>query len=66
MKINLEKEIYKENERIKIYSLYFNILNTNRRRLFISIWGNPNLHIISLFKATSIYFTKVTHIPFVN
>ena len=28
----------KESERMKSYSLYFNILNTNMRRLFISVW----------------------------
>ena len=52
--------------RMKFYSIYFDILHTNRRRLFIIVWGSPNLHVISLFKATSIYFTKVANIPFVN
>ena len=51
---------------MKFYSLYLNILNTNKRRLFISARGNPNLHVILLFKATSIHFTKVVNIHFVN
>ena len=51
---------------MKFYYLYFDILNTNRRRLFISIWENPNLHVILPFKVTNIYFTKIVNIPFVN
>ena len=51
---------------MKFYSLYLDLLNTNRRRLFISVKGNPNRHVISLFKVTSIHFTKVINIPFVN
>ena len=53
MKRNLDKEICRENERMKFYSLYFDISNINRRRLFISVLKNSNLHVISLFKATS-------------
>ena len=39
MKRNLEKEIYRENERREFYSLYLDFLNTNKRRLFISVCG---------------------------
>ena len=66
MKRNSEKEICRENERMKFYSLYFDMSITNKRILFISVWENPNLYVISLFKATSIYFTKVVNTPFVN
>ena len=66
MKKNSDKEICRENEIIKFYSLYFNIFNTNMKILFISVFGNPNLHVIFLFKVTNIYFTNMVNIHFVN
>ena len=63
MKINLEKEIHRENEVFFSFLLH---IKSNRIILFISVWENPNMHVISLFKATSIYFTKVINTPFVN
>ena len=56
--INLEKEI----ELMEFYSIFFDIINTNRRKLFISVWGTQI--VISFFKTISIYFTKVINIPF--
>ena len=51
---------------MKFYSHYFDLLNTNRRIIFISVCGNLNLYIISFFKVISIYFTKVANISFVK
>ena len=67
MKRNSGKEIWREKENEVLFSLLRSNKNTNKRRLFISVWGNPNLHVISLFKATNIfYFTNVANIPFVD
>ena len=55
------KESMKTNSRrrrAKFY--YFDILNINRRILFISLW-NSNLYLISLFKSASICFINVTN-----
>ena len=46
---------------MQFYFGFFDILNTNRRN-YLQVFGNPNLYVISLFKVTSIYFTKVVNI----
>ena len=38
---------------MKFYSLNFDIINTNRRIIFISVAGNPNLHVFILFTLIS-------------
>ena len=42
MKKNSEKEISRGNEIMKFYSLYFDILNTVRRRIFICDGSYPH------------------------
>ena len=36
-KINSKKKICRDNGRMKFYSIYFDLLNTNRKILFISV-----------------------------
>ena len=66
MKENSEKEIYKENGKMNFYSLYFRYLKYKLENTIYKCLGNPYLHVISLFKTASIYFTKMTNITFIN